>query len=184
MAKDIIQGAARPHQYQAALDYVRKQNIGRPSTFNQEIADYVIWEMTENGTDFAKACRKCGIPKSTVHSWAAKNPEFSDLLDEGRQAIADHCASQIIDLSENVEDPMGDRIRLDALKWIAARYHPKRYSEKGSVALTGAGGGPIQMQAVQSVNLDQLNELDREAFKRAMIAASKAAGEDVTEYED
>jgi len=171
-------------KYADSLAIVRAAKIGRPTTFNQEIADFIIYQMTENGVDLANACKKCKMPKSTIYTWAATNPDFSAALDEARQAVADHCAHMIIELGNSVEDPMKDRIRLDSLKWIASRYHPKAYSEKGSMALTGANGGPVQLQAVQSVPVESLSEQDREAFKRALLAASKAAGEDVSEYED
>lgn len=184
MAKKKTELTEKPEKYAESLALVRAKKIGRPTTYNQEIVDYILWEMTENGTDLANACKKIKFPKSTVYYWAATNADFSAALDEARQAVADHCAFQIINLSNEIEDPMKDRIRLDALKWIAGRYHPKMYSEKGSMALTGANGGPVQLQAVQSVPVENLSEEHREAFKRALIAASKAAGEDVSEYED
>lgn len=37
-----------------------------------------------------------------------------------------------------------DRVRIDALKWIAARRSPKRYGDRVQQELTGPNGGPVE----------------------------------------
>lgn len=42
------------------------------------------------------------------------------------------------------ESASADKVKIDALKWIAARRAPKRYSEKLLQELSGPDGGPVQ----------------------------------------
>lgn len=42
------------------------------------------------------------------------------------------------------ESAAADRVKIDALKWIAARRAPKRYSEKLLQEVSGPDGGPVQ----------------------------------------
>lgn len=42
------------------------------------------------------------------------------------------------------ESAPADRVRIDALKWIAARRAPKRYSERLLQEVSGPDGGPVQ----------------------------------------
>ena len=64
MAKKKTELTEKPEKYAESLALVRAKKIGRPTTYNQEIVDYILWEMTENGTDLANACKKIKFPKS------------------------------------------------------------------------------------------------------------------------
>ena len=37
------------------------------------------------------------------------------------------------------------RLQIDARKWILGKMNPKKYSDKQTVEMTGANGGPIDM---------------------------------------
>jgi hypothetical protein len=58
-------------------------------------------------------------------------------------------------------DAQTARVELDARKWFAARFLPKRYGDRLSQEISGPNGGPIQQQ---TANLDdaQLEALIRE----------------------
>ena len=47
-----------------------------------------------------------------------------------------------------------DRVKIDALKWIAGRRAPKRYGERVQQEITGADGGPLAIQAIEMVVVD------------------------------
>ena len=172
-------------QYSNALAIVEQRKGGRPTTFNQEIADYIIEKMTEDGQEVAVTCRELGIPKSTVYGWAAIKPQFAFALAQGRQALADDAALKIMEIADNTssETAQGDRVRLDALKWISSRLYPNKYSEKAALAITGHDGGPVQLQAVQ-VDTGSMDESSREILRQTLIEASRQAGDDVSEFED
>jgi hypothetical protein len=172
-------------QYKKALEIVAAKKNGRPTTFNQEIADYIIEKMVEDGQEVAVTCRELGIPKSTVYGWATIKPHFSFALAQGRQALADDAALKIMEIADNTssETAQGDRVRLDALKWISSRLYPNKYSEKSALAITGSDGGPVQLQAVQ-VNTGSMDETSREILRQTLISASRQAGDDVSEFED
>lgn len=172
-------------QYEKALAIVAAKKTGRPTTFNQEIADYIIEKMIEDGQEVAVTCRELGIPKSTVYGWATIKPQFAFALAQGRQSLADDAALKIMEIADSTdsESAQGDRVRLDALKWISSRLYPNKYSEKSALALTGFDGGPVQLQAVQ-VNTGSMDETSREILRQTLIEASKQAGDDVSEFED
>lgn len=63
-----------------------------------------------------------------------------------RDAAADIFEADIYTAAEacTPESAASDRVKIDALKWIAARRAPKRYSEKLMQEVSGPEGGPIQ----------------------------------------
>lgn len=51
------------------------------------------------------------------------------------------------------ESAPADRVKIDALKWIAARRAPKRYSERLLQEVSGPDGGPVR-QAIEVTFVD------------------------------
>jgi len=85
----------------------------------------------------------CGQVLKIVHDGGE---EAEKHYTRARDAAADIFETDIIEaaLSASPESAPADRIKVDALKWVAARRAPKRYSERIQQEVTGKDGGPLQ----------------------------------------
>jgi hypothetical protein len=103
-----------------------------------------VLELVADGMSLRRACARVGISRSTW--WRALQAD-SDLWSRyarARELQAEALASDIRDLADSVtpETANADRVRIDALKWIAAKLHPKVYGDyagrpdAGSVTIT------------------------------------------------
>ncbi len=93
----------------------------------------------------------------TVWRWLRDFPEFQTLYSASRDSQADALAERILDIgdSEPHMDEFGKvdagmvshlKMRMDALKWRAARLKPKVYGDKVQQEHSGPDGGPIIVQ--------------------------------------
>nr|WP_218955665.1 hypothetical protein [Acinetobacter sp. YH12069] len=55
----------------------------------------------------------------------------------------------MLDIADSAEEETASiakaRLQIDARKWILGKMNPKKYSDKQTVEMTGANGGPIDM---------------------------------------
>lgn len=136
---------------------------GRPSGYTNEIAE-IICERLGLGESLRHICSDEAMPsKSMVMRWLASNETFRDQYARARDAHADFWAEQIVDIADDssgdtITDENGNvrqnseftarsRLRVDTRKWLMARMAPKKYGDH--IALSGAGGGPIQVAVVR-----------------------------------
>jgi hypothetical protein len=123
--------------------------MGRPSSFNQAIAD-ALCERLASGLSLREICRNKGMPhKATVFRWLAHNSEFSDQYARAREAQADLYVDEMVAIADKpkigqktkrtsdgkVETTTFDmtehrRLQIETRKWVAARMRPKKYGDK------------------------------------------------------
>jgi transposase len=85
-----------------------------------------------------------GVSPGTILNWVTSTPEDIEQYTRARAAAADLFESEIIEsaMTTDSEKAPADRVKIDALKWVAARRAPKRYGDKiqtehsGSIQLT------------------------------------------------
>lgn len=146
--------------------------VGRPSKYTDEIAERIYSEMV-NGKDMVEICQADDMPdRGTVYRWMVQRPEFAALCARAREALADYefyRAKKLADecTEENVNSA---RVKLNHLQWRIMKVSPKNYGDKTRSEITGADGGPIEMQAT-TVDARQLEPEHREALKQALLAA-------------
>ena len=136
---------------------------GRPSKYSDSLAEEICGLLAE-GQSLAEICRRDDMPaRSMVYRWLAANAEFRDRYVRAREAQADRFADEILEIADDstndwVERRQGEetirvvdhehiqrsRLRVDARKWLMAKLAPKKYGD--SVALTGGGGGPLELR--------------------------------------
>ncbi len=128
--------------------------VGRPSSYTKAIGE-AICERIGCGQSLTTICPLEGMPDmTTVWRWLRDFPEFHTMYVAARDAQADALAERILDISDSepLIDEMGkvdsgmvahQKMRMDALKWRAARLKPKVYGDKVTQEITGAGGGAI-----------------------------------------
>lgn len=123
---------------------------GRPSLYTEEIAEQICERMSE-GETLREVCRDPNMPaQSTVFRWLAKNDAFREQYTRAREALIEHWADEIIEISEDGsndwmlrqrddDDPVvvlnhehiaRSKLRVDSRKWLMSKLAPKKYGDK------------------------------------------------------
>ncbi len=109
----------------------RKQT-GRPSTFNQEIADKVCQHIARGG--YATDTQRFGLPSiTTINKWANEIPAFAAAYARAREARAEHFAEEMVEIADTASDPVKARLQVETRKWIASKLFPRMYGENQRV---------------------------------------------------
>lgn len=123
--------------------------MGRPSTYSHEVAT-AICESLLDGKGLQQICSADDMPSGvTVYRWLESNPDFRARYSRAREGLMDFYAELILkiafdesgdilidqdgDKSKTVANHakvQRDRLKVDSLKWTAARLFPKRYGDK------------------------------------------------------
>lgn len=109
----------------------------------QEQIDTVC-EMVSNGQTLRQIAAHFGCSVGYVLKWVGQSPEYSEQYARARDSAADLFETEIIEaaLSVSPDTAAADRVKIDALKWVAGRRAPKRYGDRvqtehsGSIQLT------------------------------------------------
>ena len=142
-----------------------KKKMGRPTIFNQSIADIICIRISE-GESLREIVKTDGMPdRSTVYEWLLRNKEFADQYTRAREEQADTYADEIIAIADEqpeiiavVDKKTGALIehkldnaflqwqknRIDARKWTAMKLKPKKYGDK--LALGGDADNPLKAE--------------------------------------
>lgn len=145
------------------------------------IAAQHICERLAQGETLRAICRSENVPpESTVRRWVVDDrngfaAQYARARDIGLDAMADELMEVADDARNDYmerEDPNNhgyalngehvqrSRLRVDSRKWYLSKMAPKRYGERTQHELTGANGGPIEMDAGErSVRLSGLLSL-------------------------
>lgn len=132
------------------------------STFKAAICERLV-----SGQSLRAITRDPDMPSAaTVFKWLAEDPDFVEQYARAREAQADTLVDEMLDIVDDgrndwmerldKEDlPIGwqingeavqrSRLRLDARKWMASKMAPKKYGDKVEQNITGADGGPIEI---------------------------------------
>lgn len=139
--------------------------IGRPTSYNQEIASEII-ERIVLGESLRSIVKDEHMPViSTVFRWMSHNDEFSKQYARAKEEQAEAFADEIVAISDEehitVKDHEGgltevtfdsvaiarNRLRIDARKWVASKLKPKKYGDK--LELSGDPNSPLQVNIIR-----------------------------------
>lgn len=117
-----------------------------------------ICNKVANGWTIRQIAHEYRVDPASIMNWVTIDEAATQQYARAREAAADLFESGIIEAAESVtpETAAADRVKIDALKWVAARRAPKKYGERVQQEITGANGGPVQMQNVSELTDEQL----------------------------
>lgn len=128
-----------------------QQNAICSGIITEQIKD-LICEGIATGKSLSAICRDNLIVQSSVYSQLSKDEEFAERYARARERQADFYADEIIELADScsgsLEDSNRTRLQIDARKWACGKLHPRKYSDKASVEVTGKDGTPISMPTI------------------------------------
>jgi hypothetical protein len=139
------------------------------------------------GGHMARFCEERGLPYKTVSDWVYNNPARAAMYAHAREERAEVLADEIVAISDEtcvetkyegeevklVLDATAvarNRLRVDARKWVASKLKPRKYGDKNTTELTGAGGGPVQIAALSLNNLSSTELAQMETLLKKSIS--------------
>lgn len=120
------------------------------SKFTEEKAEEVCRRIAE-GETLADICRSPHMPsRAMVWKWLEANPSFRGEYARARERQAHAFVEEIVATARGAtqEDHAAARVKVDALKWVAARLNAHDYGDKldikqsGTLAMTVVSGVP------------------------------------------
>jgi len=108
-----------------------------------------VLELVEDGMSEAAACREVGVNRATFRAAALKVTAGDSYARALEALAADQVekAEQVIeDMRNGVIDAQQARVELDARKWFASKFLPKRYGDKAEVEHSGNVGLTVNVK--------------------------------------
>jgi len=126
---------------------------GRPSTYTDEIANYICEQIAE-GRGLRAICREDSMPgRQTILDWLNNDSDprfaaFRAKYARAREAQGDFLDEQMQDVADAArpEDVQVARLKIDTMKWRAAKLAPKKYGD--STTIKGDPENPLPPAAV------------------------------------
>jgi hypothetical protein len=107
-----------------------------------------VLELIEDGMSERSACAEVGINRATFRSAALKvtiGDQYARALEALAQDQVEKAEQVIEDMRGGVIDAQQARVELDARKWFASKFLPKRYGDKAEVEHSGNVGLTINV---------------------------------------
>lgn len=118
-----------------------------PKTTPLRVQEEILRRLAEGETLLA-ICKSPHMPaRQNILRWRHTDPEFRERYELARIQGMEALADQTIEIADSLTgDVQRDRLRVQVRETLMARVAPQLYGNR--VAVTGAGGGPIQTQDV------------------------------------
>lgn len=124
-----------------------------------------ICEMVAQGLTLRQISAELGYSMGTLLNWTTR-PEHVEQYTRARESAADIFETDIIEaaLSCGPESAASDRVKIDALKWVAARRAPKKYGDRTAIDVDG------------SLNISNMSDDDLNAKLADLLAKAGTSG--------
>lgn len=112
-----------------------KKNKGRPTTYTKEIATEICRRIAE-GETLTSIVKDQDMPnRDSFYQWLLKKEGLTVEYTTARQRQADFYADNLLTIASNVgltsEEIAKARLKIDTMKWIVCKLHPRAYADKG-----------------------------------------------------
>ncbi len=125
----------------------------RPTLFNEELAAEICGRIAD-GQSVREIARAVDMPaRSSIFLWLSKYEAFSDQYAKACEARTQYLADELLDIADADGDVQRDRLRVDTRKWVLSKLVPKKYGNKVTAEITGAGGGPVQTEEMSTLEI-------------------------------
>lgn len=116
----------------------KKQPQGRPTAFNQKIADQILSRIA-NGETLTKIATGLNIPIQNIYNWMDDHQGFLENYRRSREQQAITLVDRLIEETDGLENDraLAVRVRADVIRWVAQRYAPQQFSDSKRIELSG-----------------------------------------------
>jgi hypothetical protein len=171
----------------AVLDAIRPKNKGgRPTVMTPDVKDKVL-DYIANGKSVAEISRMDGMPSDwAIFQCVAKDEAFARLYMHAREkqqfVLADRalaiaagtdplCFRELPDGTVEMLDAGERRLIMDTVRWQTGKLAARVFGDR--VAVTGADGGAVQIEASRKVDLASLPPEQLAQFEAMLRALPK-----------
>lgn len=132
------------------MDEKPKRKPGRPCEYTTEIG-IQICEKIADRVPVHVICRERRMPsEKTVYNWLIEFEDFRTRYILARERAADKFAHEIIELADNADTTNfrgveKAKLQVDARKWAAVKFAPKKYGER--IQTEHSGGVELKTDA-------------------------------------
>ena len=112
----------------------------RVRKMTKEVFEAVCFEIETSHKGLNTLCKERNSSASAFYDWVDNNEEATDRYARAKSRQADHMADLIVEVAFDDEDDEKDfvginhihrdKLKIDSLKFIAAKLKPKKYGEK------------------------------------------------------
>lgn len=128
------------------IDAIKK--VGRPTDCTLELAHEICDEIASSTKGIKVLCRENSHwPNAdTIYTWRNRHPEFSDMYARAKQHQVEVLVDSILEIADNTSNDYNVtdegkiipnhehinrcRLRIDTIKWLAAKLAPRIYGDK------------------------------------------------------
>lgn len=116
----------------------QKKKTGRPTLFNQKIADDIVSRIA-GGQVLPTITKELKISLQNVYDWLDKHPKFLEQYNRAREQQAKTLVDSLLSESEDLQNDraLAVRVRSEIVKWVAARFAPSTFGDVRRVELKG-----------------------------------------------
>jgi transposase-like protein len=129
--------------------------VGRPSDYDPSYCEVAI-ELGKQGKSTEAIGARIGVGTATLYRWRDKHEEFREALELAKEYELEWWEE--VAMKHMLEEK--DQPKLNASIWtrsMSARF-PKKYRESIKQEITGAEGGPLQIQEVKRTIVDSTDD--------------------------
>jgi hypothetical protein len=127
------------------------------------MADEICEEIALGGALYRMCQERAHWPaERTVYQWLEAHQDFAQKYARARERAADRRVAEIVEIADSAKDAQLARVQIDARKWQAAKFAPKKYGDR--VQLAGDAEQPLLVQQ----ELTPLEAARRVAFAIAL----------------
>jgi hypothetical protein len=126
---------------------------GRPSSYTPELG-IAICARLASGESLRSIGLDEALPhRATIMAWLHRHEDFRRMYTAARELGAEAMADEVVAMAmaAKPEEANAVRVAVDAVKWAAAKFAPKRWGDRITAEVTGAGGGPVTLQAMPAM---------------------------------
>lgn len=112
--------------------------MARPSKYTEKLAGEICRRIA-GGESLRSICKNEEMPsRETIYQWLKNNKSgFPDQYARARELQADALVDQVLDIitikHETMIEVNSDRLKIDAIKWMAGKLKPKEYGDKQQI---------------------------------------------------
>lgn len=147
-----------------------------------------ILSLMAEGFMLVEICARPDMPSaSSVQRWCRENPDVDARFTRAREMMGDQFAWEVhrIGLDANPLTFQADRVKMDAYRWLAAKFYPKRYADKTVQELSGTVVHETRhVIDVTALSDDQLAGLEQAMKAAAALPAPKTIEHDAVQQDD
>lgn len=105
-----------------------------------------------DGELIESACRNAGCSRNALWEWSRRTPANGDVYARARSLSASALEEEALDVarSSTPETYGADRVRIDTLKWAAAKRNPRDYGDSVKHEHSGTIVGELHLAALQA----------------------------------